>query len=328
VDFRHFSFQNQLWQSLKSEVCRGATSHAYLFYGLAGSGKKTMAHAFLQSIMCEDTLEGEPCGHCENCLLIGSESHPDLYVFSSDDKKSVSVEKVRGLIADVYIKPFKSKHKVYFIAEADKLTVQAQNALLKVLEEPPSYTVFLLICDNISAMIDTVLSRVIKIPFEGASDEELKNMLLANYGGDSVDTVVASAGGSIGRAKELMENADIVRIGQEAFTVLEKVLLGDETEIFSAVQFFEKQKTEVDFILDFWLTSLHDVMMIKSRRMDYVVHKPYIEKTKKMADKLSLKAVVSIMDEIKTAQMMLARFINLKEVMYHVLLKIGEDRHE
>ncbi len=328
IEWQAYESLDRLATMLSADVIGQKTSHAYVFYGNEGTGKKTMAKWFAKLLLCQHPTEQGACGVCENCLLNQSGTHPDLYFFDAQGKKSIAVEQVRAMIQDVYVKPFTAQKKVYLVSQADRMTPAAQNALLKVLEEPPLYAVFVLLCDQEANLLDTVLSRTVKIHFPGATDEEISAMLLREFPEADRRAIVASAGGSIGYAKHLAQDGHVISLQKEAASQLEQVILQGEKSLFGAVRFLDKQKEDASFILNFWSMLLRDVLLLKTNRASYLTYISYRDVSMKLAERLSLKAIVSMIESLHVSQKMLVRYINVKEVAYRLLLQIEEDRHE
>ena len=177
---------------LSKSIESGNISHAYLFFGNSGIGKKQVALEFAKYILKTDNLE----------------NHPDFRLVSRmEDKKDILVEQIRkDVIDDVYIVPAAGERKVYIIDEAETLNTASQNTLLKTLEEPPQYITIILIASNISTLLTTILSRVNQIPFEGVSNLELKKYIKDNYNTDFNENIIEYFDGSIGKAIYAIEN--------------------------------------------------------------------------------------------------------------------------
>lgn len=149
--------------------------HAILIEGEAGLGKKTLCSFLAAAALCQSE-SNVPCGECKSCKMLAANSHPDLCVTAlQDKKKSISVAQIRQMRDEAFIKPQNATRKVMVIEQAHTLNEQSQNALLKVLEEPPGQTVFILLAENKSALLPTVISRVITLsltppPFNAAFD--------------------------------------------------------------------------------------------------------------------------------------------------------------
>ena len=157
-------------ENLISTVKSKKVSHAYIFDGTDGVGKKLVARVFASAILC-DSFDGDLCGNCKSCHLTLNDSHPDLKVIDmtigedGKQKASISVESVRQFKKDVYLKPFFSDKKIYILENAEKMTTEAQNAMLKIFEEPPSYVTIILICNGLSGILSTIKSRAVTYKF-------------------------------------------------------------------------------------------------------------------------------------------------------------------
>ena len=177
---------------LSKSIESGNISHAYLFFGNSGIGKKQVALEFAKYILKTDNLE----------------NHPDFKLVSRmEDKKDILVEQIsKEVIDDVYIVPAVGDRKVYIIDEAETLNTASQNTLLKTLEEPPQYITIILIASNISTLLTTILSRVNQVPFEGVSNLELKKYIKDNYNVEFSDRIIEYFDGSIGKAIYAIES--------------------------------------------------------------------------------------------------------------------------
>lgn len=154
---------------LQNAISMNKVSHAYLFGGESGSGKKMMASLFAMALQCEKHGT-EPCMECPSCKKAQSQNHPDIIYVKHEKPNTISIDEIREqLINDVTIKPYSSPYKIYIIDEAQKLTLQAQNALLKTIEEPPAYAVVMLLADNpgCAASDDFVTLRAVKFKTSG-----------------------------------------------------------------------------------------------------------------------------------------------------------------
>ena len=260
-------------EALKSVLVRAAqenrVSHAYLLEGGFGTGKTTLAFLFSAALCCESG-ERRPCMQCPSCRKILRAQSPDLCVIGIDalpfapgepvpnaagltKTKSIGVEAVRVLKSDVYIRPNDLEHKLYIIGHTERMTVQAQNALLKILEEPPEGAIFFLLCENRAALLPTVLSRVQRLTMEAFSDDVLYDLLLshdkdasslARTDDAALRLYVRLADGSFGRAsgyvhaqkKELTADAAYeAHMGADAvLTILFSDVQTDDSPVLSA----------------------------------------------------------------------------------------------
>lgn len=199
------------------DIQNGSLLHAYIIEGVKGSGKHTVARLTAAALACErkenDSLP-LPCMTCPACRKILEGLSPDVITVGCDGKATMGVDSVRFLREDVYIVPNELEHKLYIIEDADKMTVQAQNAFLLTLEEPPSYAVFLLLCENADALLETIRSRAPVLRTEpiapqlideyiSKSDRRAAQMKLSAPQ-DYAELIMSAANG-IGKALELLE---------------------------------------------------------------------------------------------------------------------------
>ena len=165
--------------SNKNTICNNTVGHAYIFAGPKGIGKKMTASIFANALVCESN-KPDPCGLCPACVKSFSGNHPDIYIIE-DDSNSIGVDEIRNLKKDIYIKPYEAERKIYIIKEAHRLTEQAQNSLLKVLEEPPKYGTIIMTTTNTGFFLETILSRVLIITFQPHSHDVVERFLNKKY---------------------------------------------------------------------------------------------------------------------------------------------------
>ena len=169
MDFSELPGNEALKKRLSVSFQKGTWSHCYLICGPQGSGKRILAKIMAGALQCQ--AADAPCGRCSACRKIQAGIHPDVIVVDDAEKKTVSVELIRQLQADAFVHPNESKRKIYLIPRAQDMTENAQNALLKIIEEPPSYAVFLLLTDNAEKLLPTVRSRSVELRLEAAEQQ-------------------------------------------------------------------------------------------------------------------------------------------------------------
>ena len=213
ADFSDIIDQNQLKDHMQNALLTDKISHAYIISGESGSGKEFVAGIFAKALQCESREERggytEACNTCPSCVKALSDSHPDIITITHEKPGSIGVDDIRQKLRDdVVIKPYESKYKIYIIPEGEKMTPAAQNALLKTLEEPPSYIVIIILTSNINAFLPTIISRCIVLPMKPAQDDAIRKYLMEEcHVVDYKAMLCASfARGNVGKALELASN--------------------------------------------------------------------------------------------------------------------------
>ncbi len=226
--------------------------HAIIIEGDAGTGRHTLAKFLSLSVLCDG--KDAPCGSCKNCNLINSASHPDVSVISpQDNKKNISVSQVRELKEEAYIKPHQANKRVFIIDCADSMNPQSQNALLKVLEEPPQTVMFILIVESKSALLDTIISRCVVLsltaPEFSIGFDYIKSK--TDKDGDLIKQALESSQNNIGKALEILSGSLGTKTEVAANEFLEAMLKADSLSLLSVLSQFEKNRVETDkFIKD------------------------------------------------------------------------------
>ena len=159
--------------------------HAYMFIGEDGIGKKMIALEYAKKIMCENNLD-EACNKCKSCKIFDSMNHPDFFMLEPDGN-NIKIEQIRSIKSKIYEKPIVSDKKVYIINDSQKMTIESQNSLLKILEEPPEYIVIILIVSNQNLILDTIKSRCNKVLFNKIDNSLLKNFLIKSYNFENIN---------------------------------------------------------------------------------------------------------------------------------------------
>ena len=199
----------RLKENLKGSLSRDHISHFYLISGPAGSGKHTLARLLSAAILCKD--RDRPCLRCLSCRKVLGGNHPDLITVDDPDKKTVSVKTVREAREDTFIRPNEADHKIYVIPRAQDMRMEAQNALLKILEEPPQYGVFLLLTDNPDKMLPTIRSRCTELDLQPLSRNLMMPVLREKFpeaSGEDLEAACLRSGGFLGQAQELLQSGD------------------------------------------------------------------------------------------------------------------------
>ena len=197
----------RLKDNLTSSLRRGHISHFYLISGPEGSGKRTLAQILASAILCG--RENAPSGRCSVCRKTADGNHPDVITVTDPEHKNVAVKIVRQYRDDVFIRPNEANHKIYIFPQ--ELGIEGQNALLKVLEEPPQYAVFILLTDNPEKILPTVRSRCTELNLLPLPQDTLRRALQQAFPSatsEDVDAAMTRSGGFLGQAKQILESGE------------------------------------------------------------------------------------------------------------------------
>lgn len=235
------AFENILGQSkvrefLRASVMGDRVSHAYLFLGPTGSNKMTAAYALAQAVMCPKGPQGPrggQCGACDSCGRIMRRKHPDVVLLHPEGASGYLIQQVRELVSSASLAPIQAKRKVYIIDEADRLGIQAANAFLKTLEEPPADVVFILLARMREGVLPTIVSRCQVVPFRHIPASEAAGILAQNTGAslEKCRIAIESCGGSITRAVEFLKSNERLAFRTKVLEVMEMLRNADDWDI-------------------------------------------------------------------------------------------------
>ena len=322
--------QEHIKEHFRSSLTTGKISQAYLITGECMQGKEYIAGIFANALVCEHPEKGyDPCGQCRSCIQAATRNNPDIITVEHDRPGIVSVDDIRQqIVNDAQIKPYQSKWKVYIMNEAEKMTPQAQNALLKTLEEPPAYVVILLLTTSKTAMLPTVLSRCVQLDMRPVEDKVVRKYLMSevkipDY---QADICVAFARGNIGKARNLAMSEDFDRIKEEAIRVLRFIRRMDTFEMIKTLKKLEEYKLSVNDFLDIIMIWYRDVLLYKATMdADAMVFKDEGESIRKEAAESSYEGIETILQGIEKTKSRLKANVNFELAMELMLLTIKEN---
>lgn len=264
MGFESLLGNERLKENLTGSLRRGRVSHFYLLSGPEGSGKHTLAKLLAAAILCRG--DDRPCGRCEPCRKVLDHSHPDFITVDDPEKKTVPVDLIRKARADIYVQPNESDYKIYLFPRAQDMGLPGQNALLKVLEEPPQYGVFLLLTDNPEKLLPTVRSRCVELALTALPDQTLREALRRDFPDAApadIEGAITRSGGYLGQAKKLLESGSALPPQTEAF--LKSYAARDDLGLVQVLSPMEKWKREqLAEILGSWLELTEQALACRS----------------------------------------------------------------
>ena len=322
--FEEIRGNTPLVEQLRRSAASGRSSHAYLFLGGAGAGKRLIANTFAKALQCEG--EKRPCDSCKSCHAFNHGNHPDVIYFQPlKNGKTYTIEDVREqLLETVDLKPLQYEKKIYIIEKADTLNIQSQNALLKTLEEPPAHVVFLLLAERAETFLPTILSRVVVMKIRPLSAETIADYLMqAGHLAEESHILSAYAQGRIGQALELVEDEGFREMRQDILGKLEALPSMSEGDAYLLAKDLEGYKNDLRFldIMELWY---RDLLTAKSLREEgYLIQRDkkdaIFRAAKEPAALLAKKAAA-----VRTARMRLAQNANFRLTMEVMLMDLKE----
>lgn len=328
MKFSDLSGHETIKRSLMSAVAQDRIGNAYIFEGIPGVGKSLCAKIFAQSLVC--TEQSAPCGECDACRQAESGVLPDIiYLKKAKNESSFSIDDVREqIIAEVYIKPRVAARKVFVIDPADDLNSASQNALLKVLEEPPAYVTFIICVTAKEKLLSTVLSRSQVVTFFPLPEQEVKEHLELSGADEKTAEIFARLSqGSLGTAKELLQNTEKcekIKKSIDSFMALSQGAI----RVRETVEFLTEEKENIEEIIRYVLMFLRDCVMVKTGLCESVVFVDRISDIRVFTENIPKKKLISAFDKLCGLSVRLNQNLNFNATVSEAVMRIWEDLHD
>jgi DNA polymerase-3 subunit delta' len=307
---------------LRQHVARDTARHAYLFAGPPGVGRRTLALRFAQALNCAQTIEpGIPCGKCRDCKQIEAMQHPDLTIIQADSEGgTLKVDQVREARRSLTLKPYQSKYRVAIFLRFQEANDNAANALLKVLEEAPSYAVLILTADNPEAVLPTILSRCEVLRLRPVP-VEIVGSFLKEKGADEESARLIShiSGGRPGYALRLMQDSSALEFRAEKLADLQTLLPASRVEKFSYAEKLSKDKELMRRVLTIWISFWRDVLLRVGGASTPVANADQAQEIEFLAGLVSLSDVRRVVADLEKALERLDANVNAR-LLAEVLL--------
>lgn len=309
-----------LFHKLIMEFALGSAVHAYLFTGPRGVGKNTLAMQCAMALLCKG--ESKPCFTCPTCIRFLDGTHPDVKMISGD--KSIGVDVIREAVRLTGEHSYEGGHRVILIRRAEKMTAQAQNCLLKTLEEPPEDTVFLLTAEEASSLLPTVVSRCRVKPISPWTQEEMEPVLV-KYGVpiERIGDLCLLGGGSIGAALALYKDP---KYGELRRKLLQTVFsMESAKDIFSIGNAMREEKEQADNYLDMTESLVREVLLARLGQRELAALDEYPRRWQSAGESAPIPSLQRVMDAIFLARRRKSSQVSWQAVLEELLLKITEE---
>ncbi len=325
MSFRDIIGQETAVRILKDELISQRISHAYLFSGMKGVGKKALALQFARSLNCKE-MEADSCDSCLTCRKIDHLNHPDVELIGIEDGNSIKIDQIRELQRNLSYKPYESEWKVFIIEQAELMTDQAANSLLKTLEEPPEYGIIILLAEEINRLLPTVVSRCQQISLSAIPEDIIKNELL-NRGLAREKAVLFSrlADGSLGVAQNLSNDEEYLSTRDMLLDFLSRLpdlkrvnilnKTGEVTSLLGTFPFF-----------DLLISWYRDIIMYIQGNNEQLVNHDYLERIKTLQNMYTIDELISIIELISDTRKYIDLNVRKDLALEVMLLKIRAKR--
>ena len=326
--FKDIIGHEQIIEHLQNAITMDKISHAYILNGPDKTGKKMIAEAFAMTLQCEKK-EKNPCLECHSCKQAINYNQPDIIYVQHEKPNTISVDDIRNQVnRDIDVKPYGSRYKIYIVDEAEKMNVQAQNALLKTIEEPPAYAIILLLTSNADAFLPTIRSRCVTLNLKVVPDKMIKKYLMEQRSVPDyqADVCVAFAQGNVGKAIALASSEDFNELKSAAVQLMKRIKDIDLYELTEAVKQISEFKLQINDYFDIMMIWYRDILLYKATLdVNSLIFKDEVYDIKKQASKSSYNGIETILKALEKAKLRLNANVNFDLVMELLLLTIKEN---
>lgn len=327
ANFKDIIGQKQVKKHFQTAIETGQVSHAYIINGETGSGRHMLADAFAKALQCESRQQTDSCDICKSCLQAESGNHPDIQ-YITHEKTSISVDDIREqLNNDIQIKPYSSPYKIYIISDANRMTEQAQNALLKTIEEPPAYAVVLLLTDNMDALLPTIQSRCVTMNTKPINKEDIAAYLVKHLSMEPEQANIAAGfcQGNMGKAIRFANSQDFQEMKNDTLRLLKKVDSMEPAEIVEIIRGFSQKKGMINDYLDLMLLWYRDVLMLKvTKDANLMLYQEEYHEISRQASTHTYEKIENILQAIDKAKIRLNANVNFDIVIELMILTMKE----
>src|SRR6266487_5375930 len=310
---------------LKKHVVNGTTRHAYLFAGPPGLGRRTLALRFAQALNCQTPIgAGIPCGECRNCKQIASMQHPDLTVIQADAEGGImKVDQIREARRILTLKPYAANYRVALFLRFHEANDSASNALLKTLEEAPSYAVLILTADNPEQLLPTIVSRCEVLRLRPLKVEEVQKALEDKGFETNQSKLIAHiSGGRFGYARRLLESESLLAEREERLNDLQSLISASRVEKFSYADKLSKDKDSMRRVVLIWLSYWRDVMLRTAQAKTPLVNIDRNVEIEDIAHSMDLSSARLVVNGLESTLEKMERNVNTKLLAEVLLLDL------
>jgi DNA polymerase-3 subunit delta' len=325
-DFLRIIGHEGIIRHLQNAIKAEKISHAYILNGEEGMGKKTLALAFAKTLQCKEKGRN-PCNLCKSCIQTDSGNQPDI-MWITHEKVSIGVDDIRTQInADIQVKPYQSPYKIYIMDSAEKMTENAQNALLKTIEEPPEYGIILLLACGTSQLLPTILSRCVVLDLKPIDRQVIKEHLMSKLKIPDYKAEIAAgfSGGNVGKSIKYSSSEDFESKKENIFHILRYIDEMELHEIIAGIKTISENKASVFDYIDLMTLWFRDLLMLKATNdPNLLLFKDEYETIRKQTKTRSYDVIENILNSMEEAKNKLKANVNFDITIELMLLSIKE----
>ena len=321
----HWNLVGNEWtvELLRQQIAHGTTRHAYLFAGPSGVGRRTLALRLAQALNCTQPIEpGIPCGQCRDCKQIEAMGHPDLSVIQADTEGgTLKVDQVREARRTLTLKPYQSKYRVTIFLRFQEANDSAANALLKILEEAPSYVLLVLTADYPEQLLPTIVSRCEVLRLRSLPLEAVESFLAERGANQDQARLIAHiSGGRLGYALRLMQDPSILELRNEKLKDAQSFITAARVDKFSYAEKLSKDKDAMRNVLLLWLSYWRDVLLCAGGSSVPLANIDRAKEIQSLAERVSMSEVRRMVSKLETSLSQLEASVNARLLAEVILL--------
>ncbi len=315
-------------QHFKLSIEKGKISHAYVLNGEKGTGKKTVTRVIAKTLECEEG-KADACNACRSCRQADSGNQPDIIWVSHEKPTVISVDEIREQVnQDIAVKPYASRYKIYIIPDAQLMNSQAQNALLKTIEEPPEYGIIFLLTDNLDKLLPTVISRCVVLNMKPIREIDMIRYMKDVLGVPEEQAYFCErfAFGNLGKAVRLATSENYQIIKELSIRLLRNIYRMSTEDIIQAAKRLSEYKLEMQDLMDIMQMWYRDVLMFKiSNSVNQLVFREEYQALKQQSAKISYEGIDNVIKALDKMKVRLEANVNFDVAMELLLMTIKEN---
>lgn len=315
--------QRKAKKLIRNQLNNQRLSHAYLFLGPEGVGQKELAKTLAKTYFCEN-MDQDSCEECTQCIKVRHSNHPDFDLLEAEENKNqIGIDLIRNLQKRIAYRPYEAEHRFFIISGADQMTEQAANSLLKTLEEPPGYATLILIAEDESKVLPTILSRCQQVRFEYLSDDILISYFKQKgVKKENIKLMLRLAKGSLVQAEKIIDNRDIFKKRNNVFQFLIDLPGKSRVEVFREVDKWKEWYDEGLPLFDLLIDWYRDIIVVEDVKNGQISNNDYLNSIKSLRKKYSKVELIKELDLIREVNASINANVKIELALQYLLLKL------